>query len=163
MDLNEYQQAVVAVLTAAGHKIELRKEHEGSFRAERHIDDTDLGTDLRGRNGRVHGISSAADGYRTVWRARALTGDPAKDAKMLLARFEVATETLAVDRAAKKASAARMDRCAVLNNALAVPGALVSTANGRTTFKLNMPDEFATPEMVAKLGAAIRAVLSETT
>lgn len=145
-----YESEVLALLRV-GHTVEMAKEHENA-RPTWHMDGVPLGTDLTAGD-HVQPVTGAE--YNSVWRRRKLTGDPKKDAAMLLGRHEAALAAKAAREAKNARLANAYARQAAIHKALAVKGAGVAV-NGDVVVTFQFAS--LTPEQAAKLGAAVRAV-----
>jgi len=142
-----YQDEVIALLRAAGHTVELKPNRYSA--KEWHIGDTPLGSNLIGAGSRVSSVVDHASGG-VAWRARKLTGDPKKDAKMILDRADAVKTAAARQAADNKRRSARADKRALL--AAMMPGAVVNVGD-----RVHVTFEFAdlTPEQAKRLHEAV--------
>jgi hypothetical protein len=148
----DYRKAVIDAIVAAGHTVT-----HGSRGLM--IDDEYSGVPASfGPGSKVTGaIGGRADNFQSVWRARKLPDDPDKAATMLLERHKEVLASEAREKVAKDRIAARHTQQKALLAAFDVPGAAVSVVAGGAVFSFHVND--ATPELAAKLAAAIRGAL----
>lgn len=143
--IEDYRKAVIDGIAAEGHTVT-----HGSRGLM--IDDEYSGVPANFDPGsRVTGaIGGRADNFQSVWRARKLPDDPDKAAAMLIERHKEVLASEAREKVAK-------DRIAALLAAFDVRGAAVDVVTGGAVFSFHVND--ATPEIAAKLAAAIRGAL----
>lgn len=153
-----YQQAVIALLEAADHKVEHKPRRDGTLAW--HIDDEPFAVDLREGEDVYRVNGGRADNYLTVWRARRFTGNPKKDAAMLLERHRVALAVKAREDAARAREAEREAKEDALLAAFGAPGAAVDVDADGVTLRFRVDD--LTTEQAARLGEAINGVLRST-